>query len=85
LVVHVTLCWLFPSHTALEASVLINTQVAWCLRGEAASSAVANEVALIEKLNEMMLAVARDGAGIANSCRYVGIRRIFRWWVAVET
>ena len=52
----------------------VEAQGAWLVGGEARGAAVAGKVALLEDLDELVLAVALDGAGVTDAGGRVGGR-----------
>jgi len=67
---------------ALGIRFWVDTQVARACFGKSRGTAVTCEVALGENLNEGVLAVALNRAGVANARPIVRIRRIRGWGVA---
>lgn len=85
MVVLVVGIWLLRVHATLGARLLIDAQVAGARGWEARGTAVAGEVALGKNFDESVLAVALDGAGVADAGRVVGRFRVGGWWVAGQT
>lgn len=67
---------------ALGASIRVHAEGALACRGQARSAAVASEVALREYLDEVVIAVALDGAGVADAGGLVRRTGIIGSWVA---
>lgn len=85
LVVLVALRRLLSGHTSFLASRGVHAQGAWCGFGEARGSAVADEVALVEELDEGVFAVAGDGAGVADGGGDIWIGGVDRRRIAIQT
>jgi hypothetical protein len=72
-------------HAALRVRRRVEAQIAGARLGEARGAAVTSEVSLVEDFNESVLAVALDGAGIADTGSTVGVRWLRRRRVAGQT
>lgn len=69
---------------ALGVGFRIDAQAARARCGIARGTAIAGEVALVENLNEGVLAVAGNRTGIADASRVIGIGKLLGRWVAGE-
>ena len=74
LVVLVVRVGLLGVYAATGVGLAVGAQAARACGGDARGAAVASEVALLEDLDEGMLAMTLDGAGVADSCWGPGIR-----------
>lgn len=62
LVVLVGPCRLLSSHVTLLSSLGVDAKRAGCRLGYSSCAAIADEVALVEELDQSVFAMARDGA-----------------------
>lgn len=66
------------------AGYRVGAQHAWGCGRQSFRAAVADEITSAEELDQVVLAVARDGARIAYACRCVDLRRRGWWRAACE-
>jgi hypothetical protein len=69
-------------HSTARVGLVVGAQTTRAGGGDAGGAAIAGEVALLEDLDESMLAMALDRAGVADSGRGPGISRSFGGRVA---
>ncbi len=68
LVVLVGLRWLLSSHVTLLPGCGVDTQRTRSHVWYSGGAAIAYEITLVEQLDKIVFAMARDGAGVAHGC-----------------
>lgn len=74
LVITVISVWLLPTDISPGVRLVVRPQGTWRGRRNSRSAAVAGEIALLEYLDKSVLAVALDGASVADARRGVLLR-----------
>jgi hypothetical protein len=70
---------------AFQSSRFAYTQRTWRRGWQSRGAAVADKVALIEQLNQIVFAVARDGTRVTDSCSLIRLGRGGRGRIAGKT